>query len=151
MTLIKKILFPVDLSEAADKIVPYVQEIMDKFGAELHLIHASNLDHYYAAAGMPAAFSESVPQDIQAQSEKRLREFLDLHFKDLPVQMKVLPGIPGTEIIQYTEEQGIDLVVMGHSSTGLARAVFGSVAGHVVKHSPAPVLIVSPSILENKR
>jgi nucleotide-binding universal stress UspA family protein len=33
---------------------------------------------------------------------------------------------------------------MGHSRKGIKRMITGSVAGHVVKGSPVPVLIVNP-------
>ena len=47
--------------------------------------------------------------------------------------------------------EGIDLIIMGHSSTSIERAVFGSIAGYVVKYSHVPVLIISPSILAEKK
>ena len=34
----KKILFPVDLSESSEKIVPYVQTVADKFESQFHLL-----------------------------------------------------------------------------------------------------------------
>ena len=33
----KKILFPVDLSESSEKILPYVQEVAKKFEAKIHI------------------------------------------------------------------------------------------------------------------
>ncbi len=34
----KRILFPVDLSESSEKIVPYVQTVAEKFESEIHAI-----------------------------------------------------------------------------------------------------------------
>src|SRR6266571_4113109 len=40
-------------------------------------------------------------------------------------------------------EQGVDLILMGtHGRTGLAHVFLGSVAEHVVRQAPCPVLVV---------
>ncbi|MFC1886417.1 universal stress protein [Thermodesulfobacteriota bacterium] len=150
MALFKKILFPVDLSEASSKIVPYVREAMDKFDAELHVVYVVHVTQYYAGLDMAAEYIGDVESDIRAGAEKKIDEFLETFFKDHSVQHKILSGRPGNEVLRYAESKGIDLIIMGHSSTGIGRAVFGSVAGYVVKYSHAPVLVISSGILENK-
>jgi len=145
MALFKRILFPVDLSEASEKMVPYVKEALDRLGAELHVVHATNISEYYVAAYA----GEALPI-IMAEEEKNTREFIKSHFKNTPLHLKILPGPPGPEIIDYAKTKKVDLIIMGHSSTGFKRAVFGSVAGYVVKNSPVPVLIISPNMLQSK-
>ena len=145
MGLFKRILFPVDLSEASNRMIPYVKEVIERFGSELHIVHATNIGQYYVAA-----FAGDAVPAIMAEDEKSIREFIESHFKTIPLHSKILSGPPGPEIIEYAKEEKIDLIIMGHNSTGIARAVFGSVAGYVVKHSPIPVLIISPSILGNR-
>ena len=144
MGFFKRILFPVDLSEASKKIVPYVKEVMDKFGAELHIVRATNVTQYYVAAYA----GEAMPA-IMAEEEKNIRAFISSHLRDIPVRLKMLPGPPGPEIIRYAEEENLDLIIMGHSSTGTAKAIFGSVARYVVRYSPVPVLIISAGMLKN--
>jgi nucleotide-binding universal stress UspA family protein len=52
-------------------------------------------------------------------------------------------GTPATQILRYTEEADIDLIIMGtHGRTGLAHIVMGSVAEHVLRHAARPVLTV---------
>lgn len=47
------------------------------------------------------------------------------------------------EIVKKAEEIGADAIVMGtHGRTGLVRAVIGSVADKVVRHSKIPVVLV---------
>jgi hypothetical protein len=36
----KKILFPVDLSESSEKIIPYVQTVAEKFESKIHILFA---------------------------------------------------------------------------------------------------------------
>ena len=150
MALFNKIMFPLDLSDVSIKIVPYVVEMVGKYNAELHVVHATNINRLYVSPGMSATYIDEIEPGIEAEAEKNTSAFINSYFKNTTVIQKILAGRPGPEIIRYAEEVGVDLIIMGHSSTGIARAVFGSVAGYVVKYSHAPVLIISPGILENK-
>ncbi len=60
------------------------------------------------------------------------------------VEVAIREGRPTEEIEAAVRELGCDLVVMAtHGRSGLRRAVLGSVADHVVRHTPgAPVLLV---------
>ena len=148
MALFKRILFPVDLSEASPKIVPFVKETMEKFDAELHIVYVVHVTQYYASLDMAAGYMGDIESDIRAGAEKKIDEFMETFFKDHPVTHKVLSGRPGNEMLRYTDSERIDLIIMGHSSTGIERAVFGSVTGYVVKYSHAPVMVISPGLLE---
>jgi nucleotide-binding universal stress UspA family protein len=41
--MFNRILFPVDLSEASNRMVPCVKEVVEKFRAELHIIHIKSV------------------------------------------------------------------------------------------------------------
>ncbi len=59
------------------------------------------------------------------------------------VVTEVIIGRPHREILAYSEEQNIDLIVMGtHGRTGLGRYLLGSVTEKVVRLSEVPVLTV---------
>jgi nucleotide-binding universal stress UspA family protein len=56
----------------------------------------------------------------------------------------VLRGEPGQAICQYAEEQGVGVIVVGtRGHGGIKRALLGSVADHVVRNAPCPVVVVS--------
>ena len=74
----------------------------------------------------------------------RLQEFALENFKDRSINLKVLTGYPGGEIMHYVKSEGIDLIIMGHSRKGIKRVIMGSVAGHIVKSSTVPVMIINP-------
>jgi nucleotide-binding universal stress UspA family protein len=51
-------------------------------------------------------------------------------------------GTPAQTIMDTAGEQGVDLIIMGtHGRTGLTHVLLGSVAEHVVRQAPCPVLV----------
>jgi nucleotide-binding universal stress UspA family protein len=146
--MFKKILFPVDLSEASSKVCPYVNEMAEKFGAQIHALHVVQVNLYYTNLDMAASYLGDFESAVKKGAEKKFNAFLSANFPGKNVVAKMVTGQAKDEVIQYIKNEGMDLVVMGHSSTGLERAIFGSVAGHVVKHSPVPVMVISPDLLK---
>ena len=59
---------------------------------------------------------------------------------------RIESGSPGDEIVRVAADEGFDLIVMAtHARSGWKRALLGSVADHVLPHSPGvPVLLVHP-------
>lgn len=145
MTKVEKILFPVDLSEAAPLIVPWVKELAQKFQAEIHVIFVARAFEHYAGLGVPLPYIDNFETEVVKQGKIRLEEFMEEHFRDARALSRVLPGNPAEEIVDYAREQEIDLIAMGtHGRKGLEKIVFGSVAEHVLKNSSVPVLTVNP-------
>jgi nucleotide-binding universal stress UspA family protein len=63
--------------------------------------------------------------------------------RQLDAHVRTVTGEPVSEILRYAQEQKIDLVVMGtHGRTGIAHLILGSIAEHVLRKSPCPVLTV---------
>jgi nucleotide-binding universal stress UspA family protein len=59
------------------------------------------------------------------------------------VKEVLLEGHPSSEIIDFAENNDIDLIVMGTlGKTGLDRFLMGSVAEKVVRNSKVPVMVV---------
>jgi nucleotide-binding universal stress UspA family protein len=75
---------------------------------------------------------------------------LDEHFSEFTnTKAVVVAGDASEEIINYIEDQQIDLVVMGtHGRKGMDKIMFGSVAERVLKLSPVPVMVVNPHKIE---
>ncbi len=146
MVEIKNVLYPIDFSDNNRKILPYVKLVTQKLGASLHLINVIRDLNNYAGFYVPHTNLEGIIQDIAVEADKKLQEFVEENLADIEkVQTKVVTGHPANEIVAYVKEAGIGLIIMGtHGRTGLDRAIFGSVAEKVVKHSPAPVMTVNP-------
>jgi nucleotide-binding universal stress UspA family protein len=59
------------------------------------------------------------------------------------VQPVFLRGIPAERILDYAEENGINLIVMGTQGlTGFKRFLIGSVSEKVLRYSKVPVMII---------
>jgi nucleotide-binding universal stress UspA family protein len=68
-----------------------------------------------------------------------------LRAKNLKVETATAPGPAGRTIVAYAENNKIDLIAIAtHGRGGLGRAVFGSVADHVLRESKLPILVIKP-------
>jgi nucleotide-binding universal stress UspA family protein len=82
---------------------------------------------------------EKDAQDYISEMEGRLRA------EGFPARGVVAHGSPSDEIMDYSQKNNVDLIVMStHGRSGISRFFFGSVAEKVSRHSPIPVLLVSP-------
>ena len=145
MPIVNRILFPVDLSEASSRIAAYVQEMADKFDADIYSLFVAHVSDYYASIEMPVTFMSNFEAEIIRGAENKIQSFLESNFNDRSVRAKVLPGHPGEQILKYAAEKKIDLIIMGtHGRKGIGRIIFGSVANYVVKNARIPVLTLHP-------
>ena len=147
MVEIKKILFPIDLTENSSKILPYVLSVSEKYNSMIHLLHVVPEPHPWGTVYTPQAASMDLLQrEAQEVSAKALDRVCEDQLQSCPnFQKRTVSGDPATEILKTIEAEDIDLVIMGtHGRKGLEHTFFGSVAENVVKKSPVPVLIINP-------
>jgi nucleotide-binding universal stress UspA family protein len=61
----------------------------------------------------------------------------------IPCSKVILKGHPSDELLRYSQESEVDLLVMGAvGKSGLHRFLLGSVAQKVVQHTRVPVMLV---------
>ncbi|MFB6368144.1 MAG: universal stress protein [Gemmatimonadota bacterium] len=146
MTNIDRILFPTDFSESSHQALPYAVALAETHDAELHLLHASVLH-----ASDPANPSHHFPEmenlttELEERADERMKELTSEHAPDgLTVVREQRRGISAPPVIlEYVDEEEIDLVVMGtHGRRGLRHLMLGSVTEEVVRQAPCPVLTV---------
>jgi nucleotide-binding universal stress UspA family protein len=106
-----------------------------------------------AVANVPAAASAELPggaapepprpHDLRPHEEFVAAVEEELRRAGLRTEGRVVRGDPRVAIVDAARAERVDLVVMGsHGRTGLARLLLGSVASHVVSHSPCSVVVV---------
>ncbi|HET9987918.1 MAG TPA: universal stress protein [Kofleriaceae bacterium] len=91
----------------------------------------------------------SVEGDLAADrivSKERLATVVDalarLGVVDTKTTFLTSPAVPSALLELATREQ-FDLIIMAtHARTGISRALLGSVAEHLVRHAPCPVMTV---------
>jgi nucleotide-binding universal stress UspA family protein len=142
----KKILFPVDLSDVSEMIIPYVQSLAKKYGAQIHILFAARIFAHFTNIYVPHSSINQFEKELMEGAEKRMYELVDEHFSEFPnTKTVVVAGDAAEQIINYIEDRHIDLVIMGtHGLKGMDKILFGSVADRVVKNSPIPVLVINP-------
>jgi nucleotide-binding universal stress UspA family protein len=121
--MVNSILVPTDFSATSDAAVQYATQMALSFGARLYLLHVPGKTGEHFEANFPIGQFESTVSE-------RLSSLLRI-------------GSPADEIARYADVCDADLIIMGtHGRSGIAHAVMGSVAEHVLRVAPCPVLMV---------
>ncbi|OEU51112.1 MAG: hypothetical protein BA872_09125 [Desulfobacterales bacterium C00003060] len=141
----KNIVFPVDFSDCSEKVFPFALEMAQKFDAKLHLLYVVKDISYLTTIEVPRDLLMKTVDEIARAGENKMQVFCDKHLKGFSnLDTKVVVGDPAEEIVKFTDEKGIDLIVMGtHGRKGLDRTLMGSVADQVIKNASVPVLTVN--------
>lgn len=144
-----KILVPIDGSKNADKALSKALVIGEKFDSELILIHVISdfiEDFSTTAEGfqIPNTTVIKIRTAVREQVQKMMEERLDrVQKKKINCKSYILIGDTGSEIIQCSEKNDVDLIVMGARGLGkFKQLLLGSVSNKVVTSSSCPVLIV---------
>jgi nucleotide-binding universal stress UspA family protein len=145
---VRCILAPTDFSPAADAALPWADLLARTFDARLVLLHVVEVTYETLVEVPWGGGFEPVGEAITRQLENRARAELQTRAQRLPpcetlVRTGLGAGLSRQRIVEAAADVGADLVVMGtHGRTGVDRILFGSVAEHVVRTSPVPVLTV---------
>jgi len=151
--MFQRILVCLDGSKLAEQIMPYATEEAIRFQGKLVLLQV---------VPEPVAFSPAIPgeapvplqAEIMAEAMKealsRARDYLEklaapLRKRGIQVETVATSGRAGEAILNYANTNSINLITIAtHGRGGLRRAVFGSVADHVLRESGLPVLVIRP-------
>jgi universal stress protein A len=147
MIELKRILFPTDLSDAAEEAQAYALALAEKFDAELHVLSViQDMALISPDPNMPWLVPASNLQEVRQSVEEALRKIPNPTWPNAKLAVRTIRiGVPFLEIIKYAKEMDIDLIVVGtHGRSGLSHVLLGSVAERVVRKSPCPVLTVHP-------
>lgn len=142
----KKLLCPIDFSDASREALETAAALAKRHGAALTLFHAYPVPGYTFPDGSFVASSKML-EELAEQANRHLAEWKAIAVAAgvTSVEAATAVGEPAHEIVTFATEHGMDLVVVGtHGRTGLTHALMGSVAERVVRKAPCPVLTVRP-------
>ncbi len=148
MIAIQTILLPTDGSECSAKAMAYALSFAKQYGGRVVALHVIDQRWEEQTRVVFAEVGQDLTQKIRdgyAEEARRiLREVTGAAGKaGVPVETKVLTGIPSEDIIRVAEELPADLIIMGtHGRAGMSHFLMGSVAEKVVRRAPCPVLTV---------
>ena len=147
MFKIKNILLPTDFSKISLTAAEYAVELAKEYNAKLHILSiVEKTPPILAIRSLDLSrekILESIDADAKEQMDSCVKKIKKLgNVEVIPVIRK---GIDYEEIIKYSEEKKIDVIVIAtHGRTGLLHTLLGSVAEKVIRYSKIPVLVTTP-------
>ncbi|AQL44367.1 universal stress protein UspA [Halorientalis sp. IM1011] len=133
------ILVPTDGSDTAQAAVDHAIDHAKRYDATLHTLYVVE------EPPIDEGDAPEVLDAIESTGERAIQDVIDAaRAADVgTVEGSVAEGAPYRAILEYVDQNDIDLVVMGtHGRTGLDRYLLGSVTEKVVRSAPVPVLTV---------
>jgi nucleotide-binding universal stress UspA family protein len=146
---IERVLVPIDFSARSSSALEWAARLVVDRGT-LHLVHvvapyvplAVEVGAYVAS---PMPTPEERKREQQA-IERKLAEFAprELRERGLAIETECVEGFdPAAQLAQAAQRCSAQLICMAtHGRTGLSRALLGSIAQGVLKHSRVPVVVV---------
>ena len=148
----RKILVSLDGSTAAEKALSIVAKEQIAGSAEILLLFVDE-------PGKPALDSETLARMMRvgdiltsahpSVAHRYLMGLAEARLPDRTTRIRVLSGDAAETIASVAGDEAVDLIAMAtHARTELDRLLHGSVARDVLRHAPAPVLLVPPTAAE---
>jgi nucleotide-binding universal stress UspA family protein len=150
----RKILVCLDGSKLAEQILPYAVAQAQRFNSKVVLLRVTP-EPFVVSPPIPGVPGVPVEMPIMEKRSQRTNDEAQSYLADiagkllrqngLTAECVALPGVGGSTIVMYAEDVNVDLIAIAtHGHGGLRRAVFGSVADHVLGHTSVPILIIRP-------
>lgn len=146
--MFKRILVPLDGSSRAERALPVAARLARASGGSMVLLQVVNPPMDYGMSLVqPSMLTE---RDIAASLTQATHYLAGLAQSDelegIGIQVEALSGAAVPTLFTYAQSCGADLIVLcSHGYTGFKRWVLGSVADHLSRHAPVPVLILRES------
>jgi nucleotide-binding universal stress UspA family protein len=142
---IHTILAPTDFSEGAARALAWARTLAQTFRAEIVVLHVLEVPVNWTPLGGLGSIPTPLSPESVEQLASEAQTIVETVAQDAPeVSRRLLrKGHPREVILAMIREVGADVVVMGtHGRRGVSHLLIGSVAEHVVRHSPVPVCTV---------
>jgi nucleotide-binding universal stress UspA family protein len=141
MPVFRSVMVPLDGSELAEQALPEARRFADAFGCRVHVVTAVTTN-YVGPSEAWAGISPQLAEDFIADAGKYLDEIKARApgMEDATFAVKI--GAPAQALIDYIDENRIDLVIMtSHGRGGFIRTALGSTTDRLLGGA-APVLIL---------
>lgn len=157
------ILFPTDGSDGASAAMTTVQNLAETYEATVHVLNVVDTTHEglgsdlrkeqspgmggYPEGGTGGMGGDRTTEEEIREQARQIGEHVveeTIERLDATDSVPVVEaGVPHETILDYADENDIDMIVMGtHGRTGLDRYLIGSVTEKVVRLADVPVVSV---------
>lgn len=150
--MFKKIMVPLDGSELAECVLPYVQTVAETKGVEtvvfIRIVEPLSLSPVRGETGW---FTEEEMKQIDDRAKAAAESYLDnlvnnVNYGQVAVQKEVMAGWVVELLADYAKKNNVDLIIAAtHGRSGVSRWVMGSVADRLLRSVNIPVLLVRPA------
>ncbi|NQW23005.1 MAG: universal stress protein [SAR202 cluster bacterium] len=154
-SIIDRIIVPLDGSDYAESVLPYVQNMAHRMDLEIVLFRVNDYAGIYSGAWVGLPYIPVAEQLVDPAVETSDEEYLEtvaekLRSNGLRVRWELLNGNPAYQVAEFARETKHNMVALatrGHS--GIERWIEGSVSERAVLDSGDPVLIIPPAAEES--
>lgn len=137
----QNILVPLDGSQVASSVVPYVANLSKRLESRVTLLTVFTL---------PQREARGLETEVRAEAQAvARREAQRLAEAGVAADTLVVSGRPAEQIVNQAQTRNFDLIAIGtRGQSGIRRGLVGSVTDEVVRSSKVPVLVLSPRAIE---
>lgn len=140
-----RILLPTDGTDNTRNAVEHAIDAAKRYDADLHLLYVVDESIYGAYTGDEFVHeSEGVEQTLREEGEEALASVKEqAQSADVNVETAIRDGIPHEAIVEYIDNNDIELAVLGSKQqSGEYRRLLGSVSERVARLTRIPITIV---------
>jgi nucleotide-binding universal stress UspA family protein len=141
--MFKRMLVLLDGSKIAEVVFSYARELAGRLNLNIDLLHVCTAEEAQQLP-MRQAYIEHMAETLIAQSKEiQSKNNIKPGEKDIEARAKVAVGYPAEEILKYTDENKIDIIMLAtHGRSGIRRWGLGSVADKVIHEANVPIWLV---------
>jgi nucleotide-binding universal stress UspA family protein len=134
-----KIIVPLDGSELAEVVLPFVEEDIGRTGSELILISVKEtIDN--RSPRMIQAYLEKIAETTKINAEKYQK---NPGGEPINVKWEILTGNPAEAIVAFADKEDDSRLIMAtHGESGFTRWALGSVADKVSSVTKRPITLI---------
>jgi nucleotide-binding universal stress UspA family protein len=141
---ISDILVPIDFSTPSKAALRIAKQFAELYKSRVHLLFVAEKRTVptFSDTGVPGVSFVEMDEEIVANADKALEQLnASVGNPDIPATFGVEQGHVAENILDYTEERGIEMIVMAtRGLTGLSHFILGSTTERVVRVASCPVL-----------
>jgi nucleotide-binding universal stress UspA family protein len=143
--MFKRILLPLDGAEIAEMALPYAEELARSLGSEIVLFHVRGQEQRVEYEHIQQTYLERLAEQVKHNLSQDPPKA-----GDVKVTTRLAAGEPSESICSLVNKNEVDLVIMASvSASGLKIGkMLGSVADHVCRTIPVPVMLIRPNFIK---